>query len=73
MHECDNTIDIIGGGFNEMWTVGLDACQGYHQVAVKKSDRDKLAFFSTNNKNYWFNFVPFDPNNASPFYSAMVK
>ena len=52
MHECENTIDIIGGGFNEMWTVGLDACQGYHQVAVKKSDRDKLAFFSTNNKNY---------------------
>ena len=71
--ECDDTIYMIGGGFNEIRIIGLDARQGYHQVKVKKSDKDKIAFFSTNNKNYCFNFIPFIPTNKSPFNIAVIK
>ena len=42
---CDNKIAIIGGGSNEIYIISLDASQGYHQVAVKKSYRDKIDFF----------------------------
>ena len=41
----DNTIAIIGGGSDEIWTISINALQDYHQVAVNKSDRDKLSFF----------------------------
>ena len=35
----NNKIDIIGSGSNEMCIISLDARQGYHQAALKKSDK----------------------------------
>ena len=63
----NDTIAIIVGGSNEIWIIGLDARQVYHQVAVKKPDREKLAFFSPNNKKYCFNIMPFGPINTPCF------
>ena len=38
---CDDTIVIIGGVYNEIWIISLDAHQGCHQVAVKnQSERN---------------------------------
>ena len=42
---CNDTIDIINGGSNEIWIISLDSGQGYHQVAVKKPGIEKLAIF----------------------------
>ena len=51
----------------------MDARQGYHQVAVRKIDREKLAFFAPDDLKYCFNVMPFGPTNAPPFYTAMMK
>ena len=42
---CDAAIAILGCGADEIWIISLDARQGYHQVAVREEDREKLAFF----------------------------
>ena len=70
---CNDTIDIIGSGSNEIWIIILSACQGYHQVAVKKSDRDKLYFLSPNNSKYCFNVIRFYPTNKPLFYTDTMK
>jgi len=48
-----------------MCFISLDARQGYHQVGVRESDSEKLAFF--------FNVMPFGPTNAPAFYTTMMK
>ena len=70
---CDAAIVILGCGADEIWIISLDARQGYHQVAVRKEDREKLAFFSPDDLKYCFNVMPFGPTNAPAFYTAMMK
>jgi len=41
----DDAITDQSWGTREIWIVNLGSCQGYHQVAVRKIDREKLAFF----------------------------
>ena len=62
------TISIIGSGSNKVWIIILDSCQGYHKVAVKNSDRDKLALFSPNNKFYFSNDIQFVTTNTPVLY-----
>ena len=40
----DDAIIILGDGAGSIWIISLDTHQGYHQIAVQQSDRDKLAF-----------------------------
>ena len=70
---CDAVIVILGCGADEVWIISLDARQGYHQVSVRKADREKLAFFSPDDLKYCFNVMPFGPTNAPAFYTAMMK
>ena len=70
---CDAVIVILGCGADEIWIISLDARQGYHQIAVRKIDREKLAFFSPDDLKYCFNVMPFGPTNAPAFYTAMMK
>jgi len=70
---CDDAITILGWGAGRIWLISLDARQGYHQVRVRKVDREKLAFFAPNNKKYCWNVMPFGPTNAPSFYTAMMK
>jgi len=58
-------------GTNFVWIITLDSRQGYHQVSVRKADREKLAFFAPNHKKYCFKVMPFGPTNAPPFYCMM--
>ena len=43
---CDDAITIIDTGLQYLLIISLNARQGYHQVTVRKIDREKLAFFS---------------------------
>jgi len=59
-------------GSSCIWIITVDARQGYHQVSVRRMDREKLAFFAPNHKKYTFKVMPFGPTNAPPFYSCMM-
>ena len=70
---CDDAVIILGTGAGDIWIISLDARQGYHQVSVRKLDREKLVFFAPNDRKYCFNVIPFGPTNAPTFYTAMMK
>ena len=46
----DDAVMILGWGAVEIWIISLDAQQGYYQVSVRNSDREKLAFFAPNDR-----------------------
>ena len=51
----------------------MDARQGYHQVAVHKSDKEKPALFAPDDQKYCFIVMPFGPTNSPGFYTAMMR
>ena len=59
-------------GSSCIWIITVDASQGYHQISVRRIDREKLVFFAPNHKKYTFKVMPFGPTNAPPFYSCMM-
>ena len=70
---CDNAVSVFGMNSSEpLHFISLDAKQGYHQISVKASDKEKLAFFAPNRKKYTFNVMPFGPTNAPAFYTCMM-
>ena len=42
---CDDAITILGCGAVTIYIINLDARQRYHQVAVRVSDQERLAFY----------------------------
>ena len=70
---CDDAIAVLNVGGVRIYLITVDAKQGYHQVAVKRSDQSKLAFFAPNNKKYTFKVMPFGPTNAPAFYTCMMQ
>ena len=70
---CDDAISVLMIGGDEIWIITVDARQGYHQVAVRKVDQEKLAFFAPNHKKYTWNVMPFGPTNAPAYYTAMMN
>ena len=69
----DDAIIILGTAAGEILIIYLDARQGYHQVYVRKTDREKLLLFSLDDRKYCFNVMRFGPTNAPLFYTAMMK
>ena len=49
---CDIFIENLGDGSGIIYFICLDAAQGYHQIRVRKSDMEKLAFFGPDGKKY---------------------
>jgi len=41
---CDEAISIMVVGAHCVWIITVDARQGYHQVSMRRADREKLAF-----------------------------
>ena len=70
---CDISITVIGNGSVNIFIVVLDNRQGYHQVAVRPADQEKLAFFAPDENKYCFQVMPLGPCNAPAFYTAMMK
>jgi hypothetical protein len=69
---CDDAITILIVGGKAIYIITVDARQGYHQVAVRLLDQEKLAFFAPDNKKYTWKVMPFGPTNAPAFYTAMM-
>ena len=64
---------ILGCRADEIWIISLDAHQGYHQVSVRKIDREKLPFCSPDDRKYYVDVMLFCPTSAPAFYTAMMK
>ena len=70
---CDDAVSILGLQAGEhLYFISLDAKQGYHQILVRKADREKLAFFAPDGHKYTFKVMPFGPTNAPSFYTCMM-
>ena len=69
---CDVAVTLFASGSGKMWIITVDAKQGYHQIKVKESDVEKLAFFGPDNRKYAFTVMPFGPVNAPAFYTCMM-
>jgi len=70
---CDSAIEDVGDGSRYVYFVSLNAAQGYHQILVRKIDRNKLAFFAPNHKKYTYRVMPFGPRNAPTYYTAVTR
>ena len=56
---CDVAIEDIGDGTGKLYFISLDAAQGYHQIKVRSTAVEKLAFFAPDNKKYSFTVMPY--------------
>ena len=70
---CASSIEDFGDSNGPMFFITLDARQGYHQIAVRGCDQEKLAFFTPDGSKKTFVVMPFGPKNAPSFYTAMMK
>ena len=70
---CDAAIENLGDSAGMLWFICLDKAQGYHQIGVRKCDRQKLAFFGPEGLKWTFKVLPFGTTNAPPFYIAMIR
>ena len=70
---CDDAIIILDDGARSIWIISLGARQGYHQIAVRQSGHEKLAFFAPDDRKYTFNMMLFGSTNAPLFCTAMMK
>ena len=70
---CDSFIEDLGGSAGILFFICLDKYQGYHQIRVKRSHQQKLAFFGPDGLNYTFKVLPFGLTNSPPFYTAMIR
>ena len=70
---CDDAISSLNVGPGDIWIITVDARQGYHQISVRKVDREKLAFFGPDGEKYTYSVMPFGPMNAPSFYTFMMQ
>ena len=64
---CNDGITIIECGAAIAWIISLDGRQGYHQVAVLKVDKEKLAFLLLSIKHIVLQLMPFGPTDSPGF------
>jgi hypothetical protein len=69
---CEDAIDDFGNSAGKLFFISLDARSGYHQIAARYCDQDKLAFFSPDNEKQTFGVMPFGPCNAPGFYTCFM-
>ena len=48
-----------------MYFMSVDSAQGYHHIKVRRCDKDKLAFSSSDDEKYAWSVMPFGSTNAS--------
>ena len=57
---CADSIENLGDSCGPVYTISLDARSGYHQIGVRKSDQEKLAFFTPSGEKKTYNVLPLD-------------
>jgi hypothetical protein len=61
---CEDAIEDFGDSAGKLLFIGLNARSGYHQIAVRECDQDKLAFFLPDKEKWTWTVMPFGPRNA---------
>ena len=69
---CIDAIENLGDASGRLYFISLDARQGFHQILVRLSDQEKLAFFAPDEKKHTFTVMPFGPRNGPATYTAMM-
>lgn len=64
----DDMLDALN---NSKYFSVLDLCQGYHQVPIKESDKEKTAF-SFFGGHYEYNYMPFGLCNSAPTFQRLM-
>jgi len=67
---CDDTIEDVGDGTQYVYFMSVDSVQGYHQIKVRRCDKEKLAFLSPDDEKYTWSLMPFGPTNAPSFFTV---
>ena len=72
--QCDNAVSSLGiiNFGDRILFISLDAKQGYHQIRVKETDKEKLAFFAPDGVKYTYTVMPFGPTNVPAYYTYMM-
>ena len=70
---CNDALDNFGDSLGTLSFISLDARSGYHQISVKPSDREKLAFFGPDGRKWTFNIMPFGVRNGPAFYTSIMR
>ena len=70
---CDDAINNFGDSAGRLYFISLDNKTGYHQIAVRFSDQEKLAFFAPDDSKWCWGVMPFGPRNAPAFYTCMMR
>ena len=68
----DEALDNFGVGAGKLYWISVDAKSGYHQIAVREKDQDKLAFYLPNDTKETFTVMPFGPKNAPACYTVLM-
>ncbi len=68
----DEALDNFGVGAGTLYWISVDAKSGYHQIAVREKDQDKLAFYLPNDTKETFTVMPFGPKNAPACYTVLM-
>ena len=69
----DAAIEILGLGSLLIFIIALDAHEGYRQIGVRSQDQDKVAFFASDDENYFFAGMAFGRTNAPDLYPEMTN
>ena len=69
---CEDAIDNFGASAGKRFFMSLDARSGYHQIAVRCCDQDKLAFFSPDDEKCCFGVMPFGSRDAPGFHTCFM-
>ena len=69
----NDAIIILGEVAGNIWIISLDSRQDYNQISVRKYEREKLPFFTPNDRIYTYNVMPFSPTNILAFNKSMMK
>ena len=67
------SIEEFGNSNEMMLFTTLDTRQGYHQIAVRHYDQEKIAFFTPGGSKKIFVVMLFDPKNKPYFYMVTMK
>jgi hypothetical protein len=69
---CEDAIENFGDSAGKLYFISLDARSGYHQIAVRECDQDKLAFFGADGRKWTYPVMPFGTKNAPGVYTCMM-
>ena len=64
---CVDSIEDLVDSCDTLCQIFLDARSGYHQIGVRKSDQEKLAFFTPIGSKKTYIVLPFRPTNDPVF------